>query len=68
MDNLDDLEIAVSPMTNNIYAGFEQSPGVFKDKTQVTEQVIGATAMYMDDEYKEIDFPAGKLKWEPKDE
>lgn len=65
--NLDELTIGVSPLTNNIYAGFQIEEGVFQNKTEVTEEVISAVAKHMDDSYKEIDFPAGKLKWEPKE-
>lgn len=66
--NLSRLTIGVSPLTNNIYLGIEEKEGVFKEKTEVTEEVLGAVAMHMDDEYSEIDFPAGTLKWEPNED
>jgi hypothetical protein len=59
-----DVKIAVSPLTNTIYAGKVNKKGTeWLSKEDVTEQVLSAVAQYMDGNYAEIDFGIGKLVW-----
>lgn len=61
------IKIAVSPLTNTIYAGKVNKKGTeWLDKIDVTEVVLSAVAQYMDGNFTEIDFGVGKLKWEQK--
>jgi hypothetical protein len=59
-----EIKLAVSPMTNTIYAGKLNVKGTeFLDKLDVTEQTLSAVAQYMDGTYTDIHFPSGTLKW-----
>ncbi|MBL4952046.1 hypothetical protein JK635_07460 [Neobacillus sp. YIM B02564] len=63
----EEIHIAVSPMTNTIYAGKVTRNRVeWIDKKEVTEQALATVAEYMDGVYKEIEFPSGTLFWHPK--
>lgn len=62
-----EIKIAVSPLTNTIYAGKVNKNGTeWLDKADVTEDIIEAVAEYMDKSYREIEFPTGILRWESK--
>lgn len=65
-----EISIQVSPLTNTIYAGKITNSGnypVWSQKKDVTEEVLSATAQYMDAEHTEIEFAAGTLIWKPKE-
>jgi hypothetical protein len=57
------INIMHSPLTNNIYAMNGRN-----EKINITEAVLSAVAQYMDGTYKSINFPAGELIWNPKEE
>ena len=64
-----EIHLAVSPLSNTIYGGKVAKNGMeWTQKHDVTEQVLSAVAQYMNGTYSEIEFPAGTLKWEPKEE
>jgi hypothetical protein len=62
-----EIRIAVSPLSNTIYAGKTNKQGnEWLDKADITEDAIGAVAEYMDKSYSSIEFSAGTLIWQPK--
>jgi hypothetical protein len=62
-----EIRIAVSPLSNTIYAGKTNKQGnEWLDKEDVTEDVIGAVAEYMDKAYSSIEFAQGTLIWKKK--
>jgi hypothetical protein len=61
---LDRLEILVSPLTHNIYAGYRNKNGTSTNKVDVTKAVIAAVMQHMDKgPIEEYECAVGTLKF-----
>lgn len=64
--NLEKLIISTSPVTGAIYAGFSSDGGkTFRDKIDVTQQVMSAVMMHMDMKRVDYECDAGDLIFKP---
>lgn len=66
--NLEELKIWVSPLTNEIYAGYFGKSGKAASQINVTNQVMSAVAKRLDQETEEgagmeYTYEAGTLTW-----
>lgn len=69
MKKLDDLEIMVSPLTHNIYAGYRNQKGMATQKVDITKAVVAAVMQHMDKgPIAEYECAAGTLRFVVKKE